>query len=325
MNHSKLFRLRLMTSGCPNLPDKAVRAACRLCLRHKKLRRSHIVPAFVFRWLRNTSATGFLRFGLVPNRREQDGWKVHLLCGECEARLSGLERRFRSELFDSITQGSKPAHDHGRDSVRAVASILWRALVYFLDDAALHPELHRNQLLPKQRALIPDALECWRRYAVGKSQTLGQHVIQLVPLGVLSAYENLAVHPNFNYWSRRTVEIDIGSNDKAAFIFVKMGPIVTLGFIQDVTGIQWQGTLLNPAGGAVGGTMAIPETVLNYFFARAENATLNHLRLSAAQKARVVESLRQNPARSAVSDTIQTMNRDIEMFGAERVFRSPGK
>jgi len=49
--------------------------SCRLCSRARELQLSHIVPAFVYRWLKDLSGTGFLRFGKNPNRREQDGLK----------------------------------------------------------------------------------------------------------------------------------------------------------------------------------------------------------------------------------------------------------
>ena len=34
---------------------------CALCGQQKDLRKSHIVPRFVGKWLKSTSATGFLR------------------------------------------------------------------------------------------------------------------------------------------------------------------------------------------------------------------------------------------------------------------------
>jgi hypothetical protein len=64
---------------------------CRLCSETKELRESHILPGFVYRWMKETSATGYLRFGQQPNVRVQDGLKLHLLCGDCEQRFNQWE------------------------------------------------------------------------------------------------------------------------------------------------------------------------------------------------------------------------------------------
>ena len=69
-------------------------AVCALCLQERQLRDSHIIPKFVFDYLKRTSATGFLRFSDRPNRRAQDGMTAALLCDECEQRLSVFEKYF---------------------------------------------------------------------------------------------------------------------------------------------------------------------------------------------------------------------------------------
>jgi hypothetical protein len=53
-----------------------------------ELQESHILPSFVYRWMKETSATGYLRFGQQPNLRVQDGVKRHLLCANCEQRFN---------------------------------------------------------------------------------------------------------------------------------------------------------------------------------------------------------------------------------------------
>jgi len=48
-------------------------ATCAFCGEHKDLKVSHVLPAFVFRWLRGRSGSGHLRDTDNPNRRVQDG------------------------------------------------------------------------------------------------------------------------------------------------------------------------------------------------------------------------------------------------------------
>jgi hypothetical protein len=49
-----------------------VTGTCALCGENKKLRMSHIIPNFVFKWMKETSATGFLRSAENPKKRLQD-------------------------------------------------------------------------------------------------------------------------------------------------------------------------------------------------------------------------------------------------------------
>jgi hypothetical protein len=72
---------------------------CRLCGATKELQESHILPGFVFRWMKATSATGYLRFGQQPNLRVQDGLKLLLLCGDCEGRFNHWETQFANKIF----------------------------------------------------------------------------------------------------------------------------------------------------------------------------------------------------------------------------------
>jgi hypothetical protein len=52
------------------------------------LEAGHVVPSFVYRWLKETSATGYIRTGENPNIRVQDGWKRWWFCRACEDQMS---------------------------------------------------------------------------------------------------------------------------------------------------------------------------------------------------------------------------------------------
>ena len=53
---------------------------CRLCKKRIMLEESHIIPKFIAKWLKKTSATDYLRFMDTPNIRRQDLVKIKLLC-----------------------------------------------------------------------------------------------------------------------------------------------------------------------------------------------------------------------------------------------------
>src|SRR6266851_9905170 len=80
-------------------------AACRLCGTETALIQSHAIPAFASRWLKQTSATGFLRGFHVPNQRMQDFPTLRLLCRECEQRFSASEKQFAEFVFVPFHEG----------------------------------------------------------------------------------------------------------------------------------------------------------------------------------------------------------------------------
>ena len=99
---------------------------CRLCGATKELQESHILPGFVFRWKKETSATGYLRFGQQPNLRVQDGVKLHLLCRDCEQRFNNWETEFANRIFHPMTQGKAARACYGPWLLLFCASVSWR-------------------------------------------------------------------------------------------------------------------------------------------------------------------------------------------------------
>jgi hypothetical protein len=133
---------------------------CRLCGATKELQESHILPGFVFRWKKETSATGYLRFGQRPNLRVQDGVKLHLLCQDCEQRFNNWEPEFANRIFHPMTQGKAARACYGAWLLLFCASVSWRVLVYHIDGNHL---THMDEaLLPSvERAELHGANFCW--------------------------------------------------------------------------------------------------------------------------------------------------------------------
>ena len=102
----------------PINPTMTPPGQCRLCGAVSELQESHVLPAFIYRWLRDTSANGHMRSGEMPNKRIQDGHKRYWLCPR--VRNSSAPQKRRSHLSSSIrtrrTQqnGSRMARGGGR-------------------------------------------------------------------------------------------------------------------------------------------------------------------------------------------------------------------
>src|SRR4051812_354965 len=86
--------------GSASLPGR-----CALCGTASTLKESHIIPKFVFKYLKSTSGSGYLRDGQKPKLRVQDGFKTELLCDSCEQEFSKHESWFHTQVFQPVISG----------------------------------------------------------------------------------------------------------------------------------------------------------------------------------------------------------------------------
>src|SRR5690349_5817104 len=107
---------------------------CRLCGHDTELRLSHILPAFVFRWKRETSGNGHLRSASEPNLRVQDGYKCYWMCGDCEGRLGKSEALFSKRLFYPWTEDSGGRIRYSNWLMHFSVSLSWRVLCFYRDE-----------------------------------------------------------------------------------------------------------------------------------------------------------------------------------------------
>src|SRR5262249_11799722 len=129
-----------------------------LCSAPRPLRRSHIIPRFVYDWLKRTSATGHMRVGHTVNRRRQDGWKPRLLCADCEDRLNTWETATAQQLFVPIAEDAVERVRYGPWFAKFAVSVSWRVLTGFQLSGAL------TAWPPRLRTSADAALRCWREF-----------------------------------------------------------------------------------------------------------------------------------------------------------------
>src|SRR5260370_1622941 len=114
---------------------------CALCRAVGPLCGSHIIPAFVARWLKETSVTGFLRGVTQPNRRAQDFPTRRLLCGMCEQRFSVWEAKFAEGVFRPFHDGVRLVFRYEEWLLKFAASLAWRCQATGdLDQLAVYPQ-----------------------------------------------------------------------------------------------------------------------------------------------------------------------------------------
>lgn len=285
--------------------------SCALCGQRAPLRASHIIPAFVFRWLRETSATGHMRFGQQPNLRVQDGRKVRMLCDACEQRFSYLESTFARRLFQPLSRDAGMRVRYQDWLAKFCTSLSWRLLA----DAHNHLERGFDHLSDGQRLLVASVQEVWRDFLLGRRRDLGPFVQHLLPIDPITAFSTPGLPDNINRYLLRSVEIDLVAGDDTAFAFTKIGRFLVFGFIHPPDD-EWVGSLVRRRG-TVGGakTYKLPAYMLDYLKGRASRYGKLTRSLSAPQQKRIEHDVKSNLGRWERSETKVAVEHDIALFG----------
>lgn len=294
---------------------------CRMCSKTGALEKGHVVPSFVFRWLKATAALPYIRTGQNPNVRLQDGWRRRWFCRACEDQIGRFEKAFAKELFPLIVKEQQAPYPHGEWLSRFVASIAWRTVMLYSEYTDAF-----DLFTPEQKASLPLALEQWRAFVHGETDTPGIHELHFIPMGVFADFHGDRKLPaNINRYTLRAIEVHVACNATTAFAFVKMGPAISLGFIQPPPAGMWKGTIVALKEGRVGGKMILPVQFLDYFIDRAERTHASQRGRSARQKEKIRRAFLANLDRAAASETIRAVEADVLRFGMERVFPDDGQ
>jgi len=292
-----------------NFPIVAVQC-CPLCGASGPLCGSHIIPHFVIQWLRESSATGHIRFGENPNLRVQDGLKQTLLCAACEALLSGWERETAEGLFKPFHRDSETVLAYGPWLAKFCASLCWRVLF-------IYRALGLDHLSEHQLQLVARALDFWRDLMFGRREHPGEFELHILPLSGVNSAEGVDLPTNINRYFSREVEADVGATGKSVFVQVKICRLMVLGFVQMPDSREWKGTRLKMRRGSIGGPQnyCLPKNFGDYLIDRAKHLASLQASISDPQKEKIDAAMLGDPDRAANSDTFEAFSQDVKLFG----------
>ena len=271
---------------------------CLLCGSTSGRLDSHIFPAFVMRWMKQTSATGYMRVTVVPNLRIQDGPREHMLCADCEARLSKWETAFATKVFHPYMRGHRALARYSSELPLFVTSVIWRVLIWY----RLRDTFGHKVLTDYSATDVAEA--CWRECLLGQRLNPGPHEIHFVRTDYVVGADYRAP-PNLNSYLMRTFDADIMATSSEIFVYAKIPGFLMFGHINMKNKTGWRGTKLGFSGGVVGDTgVGLPGYVYRDIIevkAAAHGKTFEQM--SEKQQQRVIEAVKQDPERWARSGT----------------------
>lgn len=286
---------------------------CRLCQNTADLQESHIIPAFAYRWLRESSGNGHIRSSTSPNLRIQDGPQEYWLCTDCESRFGRVETLFCNRLFYPYLAKSGQNFQYGDWLLQFCTSVSWRVLRYHMDTA----HKTKDSFSAEDRARIQSAEETWRSFLLGQITNPGAFRQHIIPFDQIeSSSANLP--PTINRYLMRAIQMDICHGSNVMFVFSKIGRFAILGFINEPNPNRWVGTKVNANQGVIGPReYQLPHSFLGYITEQANHVSGALSTISDKQKDKIEQAFLSNVDKIAGSDFFNAMQADVNMFGSD--------
>lgn len=237
---------------------------CKLCYKEAELKESHIIPKFIFRWMRETSGRSYLRNAGNLNIRKQDGLKEYLFCAECEKKLNIGETYFSNNIFYPYLNNDIKIFQYDETLFYFLISILWRVL------------LTNNSLLIKSKIqhkeLFVEAKKEWREYLLGESSSLRYSNIHLVFTDITISEELPAV--NYNRYITRATDGGLLYASRSATVFSKFSKFMVFGKLLEKPDVIWENTKIRNGKGNLDSVQIIIDPQLREYLI--ERATEIH-------------------------------------------------
>jgi hypothetical protein len=281
--------------------------SCALCKQEKNLQTSHIVPSFVGKWLKETSATGFMRELREPNSRIQDVWKTQLLCGDCELLLSGVETYFAREIFYPFLEGTKKTVIYDHRFLKFAISLSWRLLVLNNDNF--------NKNYPQLLQYSAQAEEAWRNYLLGNSKTPGPYEHHVFFFEQIAEAQNIPT--DFKWYTLRAVDSTVIGNKEKALVYSKLPGIMFISTIQPAVLEGWSNTKILE-NGKIKQPQIINDTVFAKFLIDRYNWIRDQKPVLTEPEPRILKTMLRNPDRALESKSFEVMLVEAKRERAKR-------
>lgn len=289
---------------------------CALCQDETNLKESHLIPKFVGKWLKRTSATGYLRDIDNINKRQQDIPKEYLLCHNCEILFSGWEKLFAEQIFLPSLDKELYISSYNEWLSKFCASLSWRTLISIKrQNNGFNDE---SDYFLKQTNQAETHL---RDFLLGNTSNLDQYEQHIFPLTEIEKpHESLNFPPNINRYFLRSIGIDVLTGDKNIYTFTKLPTFLIIGISSKYSKQMRASRVALKQGTLRPSNLVMPEYLLGYMKDKAREIQVKVSGISEDQSNKVYETVISNLDKSADSKSFEAMMHDYNIFG-DKVFK----
>ncbi|WP_191559403.1 hypothetical protein [Metabacillus idriensis] len=226
---------------------------CALCGNQAELKLSHIIPKFVFRYLKKDSFTGRMRMTSDPNRAVQDGDKIYLLCGTCEGLFSKNETYFSNTIYRPFKEGGFNGLKYDKDSLYFfITSVNWRTLYLDLIEFCEDKD-EENKATVKQLELLKKAEEIMRSYLLGERSDLDNienHIFFFDTVKSMEGPETLR-NPHVLVQGSAFGYTVLANEHDAIYVFANLTGAIIVTIIKKAKKEKWKNTFVKRESGKI--------------------------------------------------------------------------
>lgn len=236
---------------------------CALCEQDRDLRKSHIIPKFVGRWIKRSSETRRFRAPDAPRRPRQDIYKQPMLCDECEQRFSSVESTFSSDLFRPFLDDGTEVINYDSWLLEFAVSEAWRVGMVHREELALQ--------FPTLVAGMDSALREWADFLLKTRTDPGQrqHYLLLLSRTAVSATD---INPSaLDWFLMRAVDGAPLARDGELFVYTKLPGLALVSAVTPPVVSMLDGCEIHQTG-QTAGVMVLPDPLREFVLERAEDA-----------------------------------------------------
>lgn len=288
---------------------------CALCNKDAELKLSHIIPKFVFRYLKKDSFTGRLRNALDPNIALQDGDKEYLLCGECEGLLSKGETKFSNKFFQVFKKEGFSRLDYNNSWLNYfVTSVNWRTLYLDIDGYEKEEDI-KNKISTNQLSFLKKAEQIMRQYLQGERRDLDFIENHIFFFDTIKSIENedhnlttlhsLIQGSAFGY----TVHTQNGG----VYVFANLSGIFIITILKKEKKEKWRNTFIKNEKGRIKSPQYSNSTVFSEIYYIAEQREHSYKRMSEKQKHLILDKAKQDVDGFKKSGSYQRIIKDSQI------------
>lgn len=194
-----------------NKPQTGI-GKCSLCHKTAELQESHIIPSFVFKWIKRNNFTGRLRSTGNIDIPIQDGPKKPLLCSTCEEKFSNPEGKFSQLIFRPYLTGTAQDVEYGPWLRYFTISVAYRVILDL-----------KSQLLAAMSAneqkKLKRAMRKWKDYLLGE-KSLEEYETHLLPLDYVVKMD--APAPKINAYMMGSSDYQILGEENEIAVYIKL-------------------------------------------------------------------------------------------------------
>lgn len=288
---------------------------CALCNKDAELKLSHIIPKFVFRYLKKDSFTGRLRNVLNPNIAVQDGDKQYLLCGECEGLFSKREAKFSTSFFQVYKKDGFSRLDYNDSWLNYfITSVNWRTLYLDIEGYEKEKEI-KHKISANQLSFLKKAEKIMRLYLLEKRRDLDfieNHIFFFDTIKsikqeepILNNLHSLIQGSAFGY--------TVHTHNNGVYIIANLSGIIIITILKKERKEKWKNTFVKNESGKIKIPQYSNSGVFSEIFYIAEQRELLFKKMSDKQKQLILDKTKQDKDKFIKSGSYQRIIKDSQI------------